>query len=198
MCVQSSAPCPLFSESAFCRANFVLVFWTTWDPPNWSMIVFVGNGLSVPLFLFFRSADFSNFPTTMLNSRRDVEPLARRNNTRSHGLCYRYRWKNLRRRTGLHLFSAQQAASGEKWRGYSSHRDGVFALCTVTPTSWSATASAGQAAANSNPAQVYVDRLFRRESPAAPDDVECSATRLIIRSKSVRRARHKFIHCASV
>jgi hypothetical protein len=31
----------------------------------------------------------------------------------------------------------------------------------------SATASAGQAAANSNPAQVYVDRLFRRESPAA-------------------------------
>jgi hypothetical protein len=30
----------------------------------------------------------------------------------------------------------------------------------------SATASAGQSAANSNPAQVYVDRLFRRESPA--------------------------------
>jgi hypothetical protein len=31
----------------------------------------------------------------------------------------------------------------------------------------SATASAGQAAANSNPAQVYVDRLFRRESAAS-------------------------------
>jgi len=31
----------------------------------------------------------------------------------------------------------------------------------------SATATAGQAAASSNPAQVYVDRLFRRESPAA-------------------------------
>jgi hypothetical protein len=31
----------------------------------------------------------------------------------------------------------------------------------------SATASAGQSAANSNPAQVYVDRLFRRESPVA-------------------------------
>ncbi|MFY9772026.1 MAG: hypothetical protein WAK04_17580 [Xanthobacteraceae bacterium] len=30
----------------------------------------------------------------------------------------------------------------------------------------SATASAGQSAANANPAQVYVDRLFRRESPA--------------------------------
>jgi hypothetical protein len=31
----------------------------------------------------------------------------------------------------------------------------------------SATASAGQAAANTNPAQVYVDRLFRRESAAS-------------------------------
>jgi len=31
----------------------------------------------------------------------------------------------------------------------------------------SVTASTGQAASNSNPAQVYVDRLFRRESPAA-------------------------------
>lgn len=31
----------------------------------------------------------------------------------------------------------------------------------------SATASAGQAASNSNPAQLYVDRLFRRDSPAA-------------------------------
>lgn len=33
----------------------------------------------------------------------------------------------------------------------------------------SATASSGQAAANSNPAQVYVDRLFRRESSASPN-----------------------------
>jgi hypothetical protein len=39
----------------------------------------------------------------------------------------------------------------------------------------SAIASAGQAAANSNPARVYVDRLFRRESPAVPNAAAAGA-----------------------
>ena len=125
-----AAPCPLVFRKRILPCKFRVGFLDDVGPSKlvrWKRLI-----SAIP---FFRSADFSNFPTTILNSRRDVEPLARRNNTRSHGLRYRYRWKNLRRRTGLHLFSAQQAASGEKWRGYSSHRDGVFALCIVTPTS---------------------------------------------------------------
>jgi hypothetical protein len=47
-----------------------------------------------------------------------------------------HRWWNLRWQIELHLFSVQQAASGEKWHGYWSHADGAFALCIVILTSY--------------------------------------------------------------